>query len=106
MASSCPAKGQQCRKCRKWNNFANVCRSVKRSSRQKKNVQVNHGDDRASSDENGFNIASVTRQKDEVFANISVGLSNTKMSFKVDTGASCNTLTEKDYRSLNVKGPL
>ncbi|KAH3840588.1 hypothetical protein DPMN_114040 [Dreissena polymorpha] len=70
MASSCPAKGQLCRKCRKWNHFASVCRSVKRSSRQKKNVHVIDSDDSDSSDENGFNIASVTIQKDEVFANI------------------------------------
>ncbi|XP_052236866.1 uncharacterized protein LOC127848439 [Dreissena polymorpha] len=65
MDSSCPAKDHQCRKCRKWNHFVSVCRSVKRSSCQKKIVQVIDGDDSDSSDENGFNIASVTRQKDE-----------------------------------------
>ncbi|KAH3697134.1 hypothetical protein DPMN_084621 [Dreissena polymorpha] len=51
MDFSCPAKGQQCRK---RNHFASVCRSVKRSSRHKKNVQVIDGDDSDSSDENGF----------------------------------------------------
>ncbi|KAH3898432.1 hypothetical protein DPMN_022664 [Dreissena polymorpha] len=38
---------------------------MKRSSHQKKNVHAIDSDDSDSSDENGFNIASVTRQKDE-----------------------------------------
>ena len=65
--NSCPAKGQQCHACKKWNHFSAFCRS--------KNVKE-LSDDYLLRIKNG-----------QVFAEMEVAPSKQRINFKVDTGS-------------------
>ena len=88
---TCPAKGKQCFKCKRWNHFGSVCKSVNEIVSDNDNIQFE-----------GFNdlfidsIESAVRNG-QVFADFKVGPSDTSMQFKIDTGSQVNVLPYKDY---------
>ena len=110
----CPAFGQQCSKCLKWNHYAKMCLSMVNDTQQKgQNQQRSQGyqqrrrkvDDLADEyfyedeDEEQFEIGSIELQynvdemttKDELYTTLS--LDGNQIKLKVDTGARCNVLT-------------
>ena len=121
---NCPAYGQTCKKCQKLHHFAKVCRAnskdnlrrnnpqqkeSKRWTRQKNvhQLQTNNNES-LSSDESVYTVFG-RPQKAQYYTDIQVTDPKTDnhalISFQLDTGSSCSTLTMADYRKLSA-GPL
>ena len=109
----CPAKGKECNKCGKLNHFATVCRSMvtkdkSQSQRRDRGPRKSvHTVDEESGDDNEEDeffigalydeINTITPQ-DEWFEDIKIGES--VITFQLDTGAKCSTITWKDFQKL------
>lgn len=95
---TCPAKGQQCHSCKKWNHFKTVCRSK----------NVNNVDISEDVSDNDLFIDSVESRikKDQIFAEMEVGPSKERLTFKVDTGSQVNILPYYAFQQLGVKTAL
>ncbi|CAI5693955.1 unnamed protein product [Oreochromis niloticus] len=101
----CPAYGQQCHKCQKWNHFQKCCKSSR--TRQFKKRPVNHIEMQApSSDEemfyvNGINIDTINPcfpYKNDIFT--TVHINGKPLELKVDTGAKCNVMPADLFEQL------
>lgn len=97
----CPAKGKQCRSCKKWNHFATVCMRAKRVN------EVDQND--SESESSDVFIDSVNSQKEnksQIFSEIEVGPKNKKISFKADTGSQVNILPLYFFQEIGVSAAL
>ena len=112
-AGNCPAKA--CTNCNKKNHLAKVCRSTPKQSNEKpkkkskderqrvNQLNENGASDEPDSDESIFSMQS-PRQKKKYITEILVTANKTEdnilIKFQVDTGASCSTITLKDYKKI------
>ena len=112
-AGNCPAK--TCTNCNKKNHLAKVCRSTPKQSNEKpkkkskderqrvNQLNENGASDEPDSDESIFSLQS-PRQKKKYITEILVIPNKTEdnilIKFQVDTGASCSTITLKDYKKI------
>ena len=89
----CPAYGQQCHTCKKYNHWKDYCRS-----KRQVNVVAEESDD---SDDSLLCIQVVRRNK-KLMTTIKskAGDSHKEIQFQIDTGASCNILNYRDYADL------
>ncbi len=92
----CPAYGKECAKCGRKNHLEKVCRSGKKSG----NV---HSLTSGSTLED-FVVSSLETNRDSQWL-IKLGVNGRQVSFKIDTGASCNVLPWNVYRQV-CKNPL
>lgn len=99
----CPAYGQQCHKCKKWNRFHKCSKSSQASGFKKESG--NHIEmQAASSDEEMFfvdgvdinTVDSCFLHRNEIFT----------IELKVDTGAKCNIMSTDLYAQLRQKERL
>ena len=122
----CPAFGKLCKKCRKCNHFAKVCRS-----KQAKRVEnIDKESERDSSDENtnGFFVDSVSQsenpqsqnkttdkqcniemcsnQDDQTAWFIPINTSGSDINYKIDTGAQASIIPQRLYNSLRKEPKL
>ena len=95
---TCPAKGQQSHSCKKWNHFKTVCRSK----------NVNNVDISEDVPDDDLFIDSVESRvkNDQIFAEIEVGPSKERLTFKVDTGSQVSILPYYAFQQLGVKTAL
>ena len=91
----CPAFGEQCRKCLKWNHWGDVCLSSR-----KKVHTVEEGSDE--DEENFLYLDEITGKetKNTAYANIELETGDS-VKFKIDTGAQVNVLPTTVYRKLS-----
>lgn len=119
--SKCPAYGQTCRVCNKQNHFAKMCRQAKQqaSGYNARKLHVVEVDD---DDDDDFFVGSVELKREENPVKIETIATETKsdkarwterlningqnVSFKLDTGAECNVLAERTFRSLGCNTTL
>lgn len=116
----CPAFGQVCHKCGKDNHFAKACRSSSTTSKQSSkhtygksshrrvhqiDEQYMYESDDSCDDEVGspFVIGSLDSidaimQQNEVYDTVMIN--NKPVSLKIDTGAQCNVLPLKTFKSV------
>ena len=95
---TCPAKGQQCHSCKKWNHFKTVCRS--------KNVNNVDISEDVSDDDLLIDSVESRIKNDEIFARMEVGPSKERLTFKVDTGSQVSILPYYAFQQLGVKTAL
>ena len=122
----CPAEGQKCNNCSKYNHFASVCNS-KDKIREQLNQDSTHAiwndirsphsnnnsncssDESSDSDENAFTINEVqnqlnTRKKQRSFnANLKIGKST--IPFQIDRGSSVNIIDETTFQRIKKNNP-
>ena len=122
----CPAEGQRCSNCSKYNHFASVCNS-KDKIREQLNQDSTHAiwndirsphsnnnsncssDESSDSDENAFTINEVqnqpnTRKKQRSFkANLKIGKST--IPFQIDGGSSVNIIDETTFQRIKKNNP-
>uniref|UniRef100_A0A669EUY2 Gypsy retrotransposon integrase-like protein 1 n=1 Tax=Oreochromis niloticus TaxID=8128 RepID=A0A669EUY2_ORENI len=106
--SKCPAFGQQCHACKKWNHFKKRCRAIQRTqnvARHRKSVHHVEPDQADDSGDDTFYVDGINLQyaihatdvhvehKEEVF--VTVQINGIPVEMKVDTGAKCNVLPKK-----------
>lgn len=100
---SCCAKGKQCKKCNKWNHFAEVCHS-----RQGKRVHTKSEKLVAKNTDNAdLFIDAVTQGSDiedtkQAYADIEVGPNKIAVSFRLDTRASANVIPTCVFKALGL----
>ena len=90
----CPAYGQQCHTCKKYNHYKALCRSKK---------QVNIvAEEESDESEESLLCLQVVRKNKKLMSSITawVGNSRKNIQFQLDTGASCNILNYSDYCDL------
>ena len=94
----CPAKGKQCYTCKKLNHFSTCCRY-----KNVNNVEISED-----YSDNEFFIDSVESRinNGHVFAEMEVGPSKHRITFKVDTGSQVNILPYYAFQQLVVKTAL
>lgn len=97
---NCKAYGQICTNCNKRNHFAKVCQSKTANAKHK--VHAVQEEIPSDSDDSIYNVNS--RNKRKYIAELEVSTldktSTEVVKFQIDTGATCSTLREKDYRKL------
>ena len=122
----CPAEGQKCNNCSKYNHFASVCNS-KDKIREQLNQDSTHAiwndirsphsnnnsncssDECSDSDDNAFTINEVqnqpnTRKKQRWFnANLKIGKST--IPFQIDSGSSVNIIDETTFQRIKKNNP-
>ena len=93
----CPAFGQQCHKCNKWNHWADFCLT---NPSRKKIHTVEEGSDE--DEENFLYLDEITGKttKNTAYANIWLDTGDS-VKFKIDTGAQANVLPTSTYHKLN-----
>ena len=108
----CPAKNKECRKCKKLNHFARVCRSgpkespgqstAKLSQSRGNNVRpVNTSDLKETSSESSdseYCYAVNTKQSKSPITKLTIN--NQKVTFTVDTGSTINIIDENTFNTL------
>ena len=108
----CPAKNKECRKCKKLNHFARVCRSgpkespgqstAKLSQSRGDNVRpVNTSDLKETSSESSdseYCYAVNTKQSKSPITKLTIN--NQKVTFTVDTGSTINIIDENTFNTL------
>ena len=116
----CPAFGQQCHICRKFNHYKKCCKSmsygqgyVKRGDcgRSVHQLELQETDDSASGDTfyvDGLIVDTINPQtegQDEGF--VTLHIHDQPIEMKVDTGAKCNVMSMDTFRQLeNGKRPV
>lgn len=104
---SCPAYGQECRKCHKMNHYARCCnarRTGKETGKKESAHQAAEWNYSTDSDEYS-NTLTVTKQDRKLLTTMKVWSERTEreVMFQLDTGATCNVLSLRDYQLL--RGP-
>ena len=121
----CPAYEKPCDKCQKMNHAANVCRTKmqqeeeKSKPGEKKNQRhrprrigrtsvhmVEENDCSETPEESAYSLKSGTRNK--CFVDLQIRRSEskvTKVRFQSDTGATCSTMSIRDYRKVIDEAP-
>ena len=94
---ACPAYGKQCRGCGKSGHFVRFCRS--RSSRPA-STKVHAITEPVGSESHCADVVFSVGIAKKTWS-VNVTCEGKPISFKVDTGATCNILTEMDYRRLH-----
>ena len=106
---SCPAYGKECHLCGKMNHFAKLCSSKKQSRgndsrkfhKKEEAHQTTEWNYSSDSDEhsNSISVSKMDRKLLSVL-NIKAGDVARNIEFQLDTGATCNILSTKDYHLL------
>jgi len=101
---SCPAYGKECRKCKKSNHFERCC-PFKRGKADLKKGETTHQTSEwnysTDSDEYSNSIKVTNRDRKLLTElNMQAGKAVCKVEFQLDTGATCNILSTKDYYRL------
>lgn len=96
--NECPAKSQECRKCKRKGHYAKMCKTRNIHDVQEENEETAD-----------FYVHTVsTSRPDQLFVNILLGVSdhNTEVRCKVDTGAQINCIPMHTFKKLNCTFPL
>lgn len=101
--NQCPAFNQKCRKCKKPNHFAKVCRSKTNSNysvHEVENEEVNM----SSLQILNIKIDGITAEENTWYEEVEI--QGQKLNCKIDTGAQVSVLPYNDFKSLNTKKKL
>jgi hypothetical protein len=114
----CPAEGQRCNNCSKYNHFARVCKSRNQNQNENSanavhsNTQdsqlpsTNYDQDSTDSEEYSFNIhATNTKEqnKQSYYAKVKLGKSTIK--FQIDSGSTANIIDEFTFANIQKEYP-
>ncbi|XP_052809376.1 uncharacterized protein K02A2.6-like [Mya arenaria] len=105
--ANCPAKGKQCHACKKWNHFAQMCRTNEVTKRINE-LRVDY-ESSCESDDDAFYVDTVKtagKLVSQAHATLIIGPVKKPIKFKIDTGSMVNILPNNVYRQLKVHGPL
>lgn len=105
-SEKCPAKGKQCGKCGKRNHFAKVCRSAYKRNVYAVSEEVSHYEEDPPAE---FFVDSVSQKPgdtEQAFADILLGVEETEVSFKLDTGAQVNVIPLHTFDRLKAQCKL
>ncbi|XP_035690003.1 uncharacterized protein K02A2.6-like [Branchiostoma floridae] len=91
----CPAFGKKCAKCDRPNHFARVCKA---SSKKINMVQDNVAED----DEEVYTVGSVSSNNKKWYIDLKMS-DGKSLSCQIDTGATCNVISEDDFRKFGHK---
>ena len=105
---TCPAMGQECRKCGKRNHFASVCRGKEKIHTIQDDLYESEDSEDSQTE---FHIGEVSTQKsaNEVFVPVRIWDNVHKkkeINFKLDTGAQVNVIPHKLWKKMNCKVPV
>lgn len=104
----CPAQGKTCRKCNGKDHFEKKCRSGRPKYRNRK-VHALEGFESDNDDsDNAFYIGMLTLDINTINTDwlVTVNVNNVPTKFQLDTGAKCNVMSYKTFKSLNYKTAL
>ena len=94
--SACPAADGTCLKCNKLGHFARVCRSKQTSTTTTKKP-VKYVEEQEEVEYVRLNVIDTASTARKAFATFRAISTNEDIKFQIDTGASCNVLSFKDY---------
>ena len=107
--SPCPARNKECRKCKKLNHFARVCRSgivespgqstAKQSQSRDNSIRpVNLKETSSESSDSEYCYAVNAKQSKSPITKLKIN--NQKVTFTIDTGSTINTIDENTFKTL------
>lgn len=105
----CPAFGQQCHNCKKYNHFKNQCRSARWDKPRKQVNQISAETD--SDNEQTFTVEGISTydESDKKEGHCVVTVNDKKLThftLKVDTAAKCNIMSKGSYKTVMKKEKL
>lgn len=110
---NCPANGQQCHTCKKWNHFKKCCNSIQQAYNKQGPRRIVHQlepDQADTTTDETFYLDGVTLQvsvdatdaqidkNDEAF--VTVQINDNVVEMKVDTGAKCNVMSKMSFNVI------
>lgn len=111
----CPAYGQTCNACNKKNHFAKKCRLTKNQNSGTRKLHVVETEEdffigtielNKTKQQSKVNTVTTESQCKKAIWTEKLKINGKDVSFKLDTGAECNVLAEKSYRSLETRAKL
>ena len=125
MGSKCPAEGQQCSNCSKYNHFARVCRSRgKKDLEDSANAiqhtlqnttispqnESTHGQQSTDSDDSDDHFVYTPPKKQAIknrqsSFNTKLKLGNSHVRFQIDSGSSANIIDENTFNTIKQQNP-
>ena len=111
--SRCPANGQQCSKCHKWNHFARVCKggTALKKKQGANQTKVSFMTDESDSDESLGHIETVRHlSSSNIGAKLHARVENEELSREIilatDTGVSKTIFNITDWHEVNNNGEI
>ena len=98
----CPAMGKVCRKCNAKNHFEKMCRTKKKVTNRSHKQRVNTVDDSDSSDTEYF-VGTINQKISAVNTGWykTIEAEGVKVNFQLDTGAKCNIISHRVFKTLS-----
>lgn len=107
----CPARGKECRNCKKLNHFASVCLSKQRDAHVKAVTTQECDTDESDTDDSLFKIeelSSVNAKGKQLFTELEFvddhNCYTAKLNCQLDTGATCNVISFCDLANIQQTG--
>jgi len=112
--TQCPAWGKTCNRCHKKKHWRRMCKLKYVYDVDNSDSENTQDDDSCDSWIQPYSIDTVSQPQssthssapNKAFVNVSIGPNLQNIQFKIDTGSSVNTISQKHFESLNIKAPL
>ena len=96
----CPAEGQQCNNCKKYNHFARVCRSTRRKQPSNEVRKIEQAQQQVESDDSDEYVYTLETTADKENFQMTLRVGNSEIPFQIDTGSTANIINETSYKHL------
>jgi hypothetical protein len=96
----CPAEGQQCNNCKKYNHFARVCRSTRRKQPSNEVRKIEQAQQQVESDDSDEYVYTLETPADKENFQKTLRVGNSEIPFQIDTGSTANIINETSYKHL------
>lgn len=108
---TCPAKGKQCMKCKKYNHFAKACKTKnaappKAQRRPVHAIEQNNEEEQCELYIDSITIVNTNKNNVQAYADIKVGPSQQTIRFKIDSGAEINAMPNNTFNALFKRVPI
>ena len=101
----CPAEGQQCNNCKKYNHFARVCRSTRRKQPSNEVRKIEQAQQQVESDDSDEYVYTLEIPADKENFQKTLRVGNSEIPFQIDTGSTANIINETSYKHLVDENP-
>lgn len=108
---TCPARGKQCMKCKKYNHFPKACKTKntalsKPQRRPVHAIEQNNEEEQCELYIDSITTVNTNKKNVQAYVDIKVGPSQQTIRFKIDSGAEINAIPNNTFNTLFKSVPI